>query len=1007
MEDDKSQKNQKRNGGAFQSMGLSPHIYKAIVRMGYKLPTPIQRKVIPFALDGRDIVAMARTGSGKTASFMIPVVERLQSHSLTVGCRALVMSPARELAMQISSYARKLCKFSDLRVALLVGGASMENQFETLASNPDIIIATPGRIVHHMDEVKSFSLKALNLLVFDEADRLFEMGFAEQLSHILHAAPPSRQVMLVSATMPTQLADFARAGLRDPAVIRLDAEHTLSDNLATWFLMVRPEQKVAALLNVIRKAQELLDESPNAPTVEDAFDDAAAAAIASGEVSSALDYTKKHVQRNQVNKQTKRLRNVCVFCCSRHHVEYIGQILQQCGLAVALVYGNMDQEARNKAVSDFRYGKVQILVTTDVAARGIDLPMLDTVVNFDFPTSAKLFVHRVGRTARAGRSGLAVSLMTLQDLPYVVDLLTFLGKKFIGMKEVHDPLTPLGKMGNELIIGAVPVHPIDAEKVALLTADPDIATLYRSMEAAFKLYLKTRESASVNGVRRSKELLDEFGGPMEIVALPHPAFREKRRLKNDMNQNEIAAEDWLASLRNFRPSTQVNSAKHNVLSSLDSLNLKRYEKEDVTKAASALAAMSDKTRLKTIGMMENNDSSSSSSDEEEDDDWTSDEEESSVSDEIDDENAHIPATVGIKRSRQKDSSSSSEDEEDEEVEMIKRSIKKPRTVVSAPTKGVGSAIGDILASLKAKTNMSEIFDAHRFKSENSFLSAEVDLTKEERQRAFSLNQETFNILGDDGREMMKNKSVRKWDAKKKKYIIVTVDAAGRVVKDKSQRKNEAGKSIGDDKKKKAAPGELYSKWEKRSLKRVGAVGELEDPAAALRKNGKLRRSMTDYENEENDHDYSSNGGSDKSLTRSSLAAKMKAHPLYKTSSYSGIVEAFENKWKLTHKQERKLDKLRQAVDGSRVVTVGGKKAGNELETSATKLAAKRKELEQRKIKQSPALRRKASMESRTKHMAKMQDRMDKRGAHKRSFALVKGGGDKKGGKGRGKKGGRR
>jgi ATP-dependent RNA helicase DDX54/DBP10 len=216
------------------------------------MPTPIQRKAIPHILAGKDVIAMARTGSGKTAAFIVPLVEKLQEHSTTAGIRAVVLSPTRELATQTFKVAQRLASFTDIRFSLLVGGSSMDAQFESLSNQPDTLIATPGRLMHHLIEVK-FSLKTVSYVVFDEADRLFEMGFALQLHEILRHLDESRQSCLFSATMPEQLVEFTRAGLHSDAVIvRLDAETKLSANLCISFFNVRRDQKMAALMFILR-----------------------------------------------------------------------------------------------------------------------------------------------------------------------------------------------------------------------------------------------------------------------------------------------------------------------------------------------------------------------------------------------------------------------------------------------------------------------------------------------------------------------------------------------------------------------------------------------------------------------------------------------------------------------------------------------------------------------------------------------------------------------------------
>ncbi|KAK1085956.1 ATP-dependent RNA helicase dbp10 [Friedmanniomyces endolithicus] len=249
-----NRKNDPKTGkktGAFQSMGLNTHLLKAIARKGFTVPTPIQRKTIPLIMDRQDVVGMARTGSGKTAAFVIPMIERLKSHSAKVGARAVVLSPSRELALQTLKVIKELGKGTDLRTTLLVGGDSLEEQFGSMASNPDIIIATPGRFEHLKVEM-GLELSSVRYVVFDEADRLFEMGFAAQLTEIVHSLPASRQTLLFSATLPKSLVEFARAGLQDPKLVRLDAESKISPGLESVFLTVKRAEKEGALLHILQ-----------------------------------------------------------------------------------------------------------------------------------------------------------------------------------------------------------------------------------------------------------------------------------------------------------------------------------------------------------------------------------------------------------------------------------------------------------------------------------------------------------------------------------------------------------------------------------------------------------------------------------------------------------------------------------------------------------------------------------------------------------------------------------
>jgi ATP-dependent RNA helicase DDX54/DBP10 len=257
----KASKSAKKKTG-FQSLGLSKHVFGGIMRMGYKIPTPIQRATLPVALSGKDLVAMARTGSGKTAAFLIPLLEKLKTHETIVGCRGVVLSPTRELAMQTLKFAKIMGKFTSLRSIVILGGESIEMQFEELSTNPDIIVATPGRLMHLLLEVPNFSLRNVQMVVFDEADRLFEMGFADQLRQIIASMPEDRQTLLFSATMPKLLMEFARAGLRNPEIVRLDIDTKISENLSMAFLVTRNEEKTAALVYLlVRKVASLSSSS--------------------------------------------------------------------------------------------------------------------------------------------------------------------------------------------------------------------------------------------------------------------------------------------------------------------------------------------------------------------------------------------------------------------------------------------------------------------------------------------------------------------------------------------------------------------------------------------------------------------------------------------------------------------------------------------------------------------------------------------------------------------------
>lgn len=521
-----------KKGGGFQAMGLNANLYKAITRKGFSVPTPIQRKTIPMILDGQDVVGMARTGSGKTAAFVVPMIEKLKCHSAKVGARALIMSPSRELALQTLKVVKELGRGTDLTCVLLVGGDSLEEQFGFMADNPDIVIATPGRFLHLKVEM-GLDLSSMRYVVFDEADRLFEMGFAAQLTEILCALPPSRQTLLFSATLPKSLVEFARAGLQDPVLIRLDAESKISPDLQSAFFSVKSGEKEGALLHIF---QDIIK-------------------IPTGQTEAAIqaksDATNNGKKRKRVEGNGKKPHesptehSTLVFTATKHHVDYIASFLRLLGYAVSHAYGSLDQTARKMQVQDFRTGMTNILVVTDVAARGIDIPILANVINYDFPAQPKIFVHRVGRTARAGQKGWSYSLVSVSDASYLLDLQLFLGKRLI-----------LGRTGGsqvsyaeDVIVGSLARDGLErgCESVTkILGEEFDLAALRSVAAKGEKLYLRTRNSASSESAKRSKEVVASKGW-VEL----HPLFTD------DADWAEIERERMVARISGFRPSETI------------------------------------------------------------------------------------------------------------------------------------------------------------------------------------------------------------------------------------------------------------------------------------------------------------------------------------------------------------------------------------------------------------------------------------------------------------------
>ena len=520
-----------KKAGAFQTMGLNANLLKAVTRKGFSVPTPIQRKTIPLILDGQDVVGMARTGSGKTAAFVIPMIETLKSHSAKVGARAIVLSPSRELALQTLKVIKELGKGTDLRMTLLVGGDSLEDQFSNMANNPDIIIATPGRFEHLKVEM-GLELLSVKYVVFDEADRLFEMGFAAQLTEIMHSLPASRQTLLFSATLPKSLVEFARAGLQDPKLIRLDAESKIAPGLQSAFFTIKRGEKEGALLHILQDVIKM----PIGLTE---------AARRLKEPSTKGSKKRKRGE-NSNPAEAPSPHSTVIFTATKHHVEYLANALKALGYATSYVYGSLDQTARKMQVQDFRTGITNILVVTDVAARGLDIPVLANVINYDFPSQPKIFVHRVGRTARAGKAGWSYSLVTGQDMPYLLDLQLFLSRKLVlGRVKMEN-----GMFTEAVVVGTMRRDNLERcveEVTKLISEDDDLTAMRDVASKGEKQYLRTRNAASAESVKRAKQLgLSESSKATNMLFdLDEQGDAEQQRL------------DMLARVSGFRPQETV------------------------------------------------------------------------------------------------------------------------------------------------------------------------------------------------------------------------------------------------------------------------------------------------------------------------------------------------------------------------------------------------------------------------------------------------------------------
>lgn len=543
----------KAKAGTFASFGLSKFILGNISKKGFRQPTPIQRKTIPLIMENRDVVGMARTGSGKTAAFTLPVIEKLKSHSAKVGARAVILSPSRELALQTFKQVKEFSRGTDLRSIVLIGGDSLEEQFTSMMSNPDIIVATPGRFLHLKVEMQ-LDLSTVEYIVFDEADRLFEMGFAEQLNELLAALPSSRQSLLFSATLPRSLIDFAKAGLTNPVLVRLDAESKISDLLQMAFFSTKKTERDAALLHTLLEViqmpvatqEELARIKKESKKADDVSDDE--------DESNKGKRKRFKKERLPPANQLPSPHSTIVFVPTKHHVEYVTGLLRDAGFLVSYIYGSLDQRARKEQLYRFRIGLTSILVVTDVAARGIDIPILANVINYTLPASSKIFIHRVGRTARAGNKGWAYSIVSENELPYLLDLELFLGRKIL-LTTMHEQKCELLKASkgdayvepkvsytDRIVLGAIPRAQLETFQEmgeTLLRNNYDLKVVKDVAAKGEKLYHRTRQGASAESVKRSKEIMDTGAWDEQHVLFGPNMEKEKEKFLAKLGNRNI------------------------------------------------------------------------------------------------------------------------------------------------------------------------------------------------------------------------------------------------------------------------------------------------------------------------------------------------------------------------------------------------------------------------------------------------------------------------------------
>lgn len=367
---------------SFDDLGLMPELLKAVSDAGYTTPTPIQQRAIPLALNGRDLIGLAQTGTGKTAGFTLPIVQRLiegthgDNAAAAHRVRALILTPTRELCIQVEESFRKYGKHTGLRVLPVFGGVAVEPQTKQLRSGVDVVVATPGRLLDHMER-QNVVFDDLEVLVLDEADRMLDMGFAPQLNRIVAEVPRFRQTLLFSATMPPEVEALARKYLRKPIVVQVGRRSSAASTVTHAVYPVPRDRKTELLAELLKE---------------------------------------------------KGMDSVLIFSRTKHGADKVVRHLEAKGISATAMHADKSQGERMRALEDFKQGKVRVLVATDIAQRGLDVSGISHVINYDVPQQPEDYVHRIGRTGRAASTGDAFTFMAPDEIAMVRSIERIIGE---------------------------------------------------------------------------------------------------------------------------------------------------------------------------------------------------------------------------------------------------------------------------------------------------------------------------------------------------------------------------------------------------------------------------------------------------------------------------------------------------------------------------------------------------------------------------------------------------
>jgi len=365
---------------AFTKFGLSPAVLQGVRAAGYVTPTPIQLRGIPLVLAGRDMIGSAQTGTGKTAAFALPILTKLGLHA--PGPRALILEPTRELAAQVETAFRDFARFTNLKTAVVYGGVGYGRQLDDLRAGTDVLAATPGRLLDHLER-GTVRLDKVQFLVLDEADRMLDMGFLPDVRRIVDRCPRQRHTSLFSATIPPQIETLIQWGMKNPETIQIGARRTPAETVKHVIYPVSDSQKSDLVLELLKR----------------------------------VDFN-----------------SVLIFCRTKHGADRVAGMLKRNNHAVAVLHSNRTQREREQALQGFRSGKFEVLVATDIAARGLDIADVSHVINYDVPQHPEDYIHRIGRTGRAEASGDAFTIMTAEDASHVFAIERFISQKIPRVK---------------------------------------------------------------------------------------------------------------------------------------------------------------------------------------------------------------------------------------------------------------------------------------------------------------------------------------------------------------------------------------------------------------------------------------------------------------------------------------------------------------------------------------------------------------------------------------------